>query len=228
MGSKRRIAKEILPIILKDRGKNQPYVELFVGGANVIDRVDGRRIGVDSNYYLISLLNALKNGWLPPRIVTEEEYQDIKNYPLSFRPEMVGYAGFQLSYGAMWFSSYRRDNTGKRNYSLEAFNNVAKQAKNLKGIEFVNCSYEQFNLDEESIVYCDPPYKNTAGYGIKFNHDQYYDYLRRLSTLGHKVFCSEYFMPDDFVCLWEKKIHSSLTKQTGAKYGVEKLFYLPV
>ena len=42
MGSKNRIAKHILPIILKDRKENQYYVEPFVGGANMIDKVQGQ------------------------------------------------------------------------------------------------------------------------------------------------------------------------------------------
>lgn len=45
MGSKARHAKELLPIILKDRKPGQWYVEPFVGGANMIDKVDGNRIG---------------------------------------------------------------------------------------------------------------------------------------------------------------------------------------
>ncbi len=36
MGSKNRIAKQILPIILKNRTKEQYYIEPFVGGANLI------------------------------------------------------------------------------------------------------------------------------------------------------------------------------------------------
>ena len=32
MGSKTKISKEILPIILKDRKENQYYIEPFVGG----------------------------------------------------------------------------------------------------------------------------------------------------------------------------------------------------
>ena len=50
MGSKNRIAKEILPIILKDRVKGQWYVEPFVGGCNMIDKVgngnDNKRLAV--------------------------------------------------------------------------------------------------------------------------------------------------------------------------------------
>lgn len=47
MGSKNRIAKYILPIILKDRKECQWYVEPFVGGCNTIDKVVGNRIGSD-------------------------------------------------------------------------------------------------------------------------------------------------------------------------------------
>ena len=49
MGSKSRIAKDILPIMLKNRRKDQYYVELFVGGCNSIDKVDGLRIGNDNS-----------------------------------------------------------------------------------------------------------------------------------------------------------------------------------
>ena len=41
MGSKTRIAKEILPIMLKNRTENQFWVEPFVGGGN-IDRKSTR------------------------------------------------------------------------------------------------------------------------------------------------------------------------------------------
>ena len=45
MGSKARIAKYILPIILKDRKPDQWYVEPFVGGGNMPDIVTGKQIG---------------------------------------------------------------------------------------------------------------------------------------------------------------------------------------
>jgi len=39
MGSKNRIANEILPIILKDRIENQYYIEPFCGGLGTFDKV---------------------------------------------------------------------------------------------------------------------------------------------------------------------------------------------
>ena len=55
MGSKNRIAQEILPIMLKERGQ-RTWVEPFVGGANMIDKVQGKRIGADLNEYVIAYL----------------------------------------------------------------------------------------------------------------------------------------------------------------------------
>jgi len=43
MGSKARFAKEILAIVLKDRKHGQWYVEPFVGGCNIIDKVQNKR-----------------------------------------------------------------------------------------------------------------------------------------------------------------------------------------
>lgn len=60
MGSKRRIAKHILPIMVKaanDAGITT-WVEPFVGGGNMIDRVPARfeRIGYDLNPHTIKAM----------------------------------------------------------------------------------------------------------------------------------------------------------------------------
>lgn len=48
MGSKNRIAKELIPIIKIQ--PNQWYVEPFVGGANMIDKIQHPlKLGADSN-----------------------------------------------------------------------------------------------------------------------------------------------------------------------------------
>ena len=59
-GNKSRIAKYILPIILKDRKPNQWFVEPFVGGANITDKVDGLRLASDYNKHLIEFYKALQ------------------------------------------------------------------------------------------------------------------------------------------------------------------------
>jgi DNA adenine methylase len=47
MGSKNKIAKHILPIMSNYRTNEMTWVEPFVGGANMIDKVEGKR----NSYY---------------------------------------------------------------------------------------------------------------------------------------------------------------------------------
>ena len=57
MGSKNRIAKHILPIMLAEAKRlgYTTWVEPFVGGANMIDKVPNsfKRIGIDYNLHTI-------------------------------------------------------------------------------------------------------------------------------------------------------------------------------
>lgn len=72
MGSKTRIAKYIVPIIQEQINKNNitEYYEPFVGGCNVIDKIQcDKKYGSDINKYLIALLTHLQQSGdeLPPR-----------------------------------------------------------------------------------------------------------------------------------------------------------------
>jgi len=117
MGSKNRIAKYILPIILKDRKPNQWYVEPFCGGCNSLDKVQNPRIGNDSNRYLVALLKELQTQIpVSPPHVGEQEYKDIQKNKEKYPDWLVGYAGFNLSFAAKFFGGYRRDKAGVRNY----------------------------------------------------------------------------------------------------------------
>lgn len=228
MGSKARYAKELLPIILANRKEGQWYVEPFVGGANMIDKVEGNRIGADYNEYLAEMWKAVSSGWNPPEIITEELYKDIKVNKGNYSKELVAYVGFALSYGAKWFSGYRKDSVGKRNYSSESYRGAMRQFPLLRNVDFRHSSYQDLKIPDNSIIYCDPPYKNTVEYKAveSFNHEPFYEWCRHKHKEGRQVFVSEYHMPEDFICVWSKEVNSSLTKDTGSKKGIEKLFTL--
>lgn len=226
VGSKNRLAKYLLPIILKDRTKDQWYVEPFCGGCNLIDKVTGKRIANDVNFYLIEFLKAVAEGWLPEKNFPESLYYAIKDNPKNYPPEVVGYAGFQLSYASKWFGGYRRDRIGKRRYDWEAYNHVVKQSHLLTGIRFRNVSYDELYIPDNSVVYCDPPYVNTTdAYKTKFDSEKFWNWVREASKTN-TVFVSEYAAPEDFKCVWSKEVVSSLDLNTGGKRNVERLFTL--
>ena len=223
MGSKARHAKELLPIILANRTEGQWYVEPFVGGANMIDKVDGNRIGADIHMSLIKMWQRVSKGWLPPEQVSEGMYKKAKSLPES---ALKGYIGFAISFGGKWFGGYSRDSAGKRDFALEAYKNAQKQFPKLLGVDFRHSSYQDLDIPPNSIIYCDPPYKGTTKYKDSFDHEPFYEWCRQKHKEGHQVFVSEYQMPEDFICVWSKEVNSSLTKETGSKKATEKLFTL--
>ncbi len=226
MGSKARHAKEMLPIILADRKPGQWYVEPFVGGANMIDKVDGLRIGNDAHPHLIALLDAVSKGWKPPENVSEDEYK-IANKDRTIDPE-TGFIGFGCSYSGKWFGGYARGDDAQgvpRNYAAESSRNLLKQAFGLSGVLFKCGSYLDLFIPPASIIYCDPPYAGTTKYATGgFDHDMFWNWCDAKTLDGHTVFVSEYSAPDGWMCVWEKTVNNTLTKDTGSKQGIERLF----
>ncbi len=222
MGSKSQIAYDILDIILPNRG-DRYFVEPFCGGCNMTDKVTGKRIASDINEYLIEFWKAFVYENYLPSIdsYTKEKYLDIKNNPDRDKKE-TGFAGICLSYRGIWFQSYNGD-CMKRNFRRQNINHILRQREKLKGVIFKSCSYDELEIPDNSIIYCDPPYQNVGGYLVDFDHDKFWDWCRQMTSNGHKIFISEYNAPDDFRCVWSKELNSKLPSNKNILRN-EKLF----
>ena len=223
LGSKNRHSKELLPIILHGR-INEIYVEPFVGGANMIDKVSGPRIGADIDPDLMALWDAVSQGWMPPEKITEKEYNEMKTQPPS---ALKGYAAFAMSFGGKKFGGWSRGKSAQgneRKYDGESFRNACKQFPKLIGVEFKLSSYLELDIPDGSIIYCDPPYAGTTKYSTDFDHRLFWNWCREKSV-KNKLYVSEYVAPDDFECLWEKKAAVSIasTRKTSP-IATERLF----
>lgn len=243
VGGKARLARELLGVILKYRLEGQPWYEPFVGGANMIDKVEGERYGSDVNLCLISCLDALSKGWIPPESIDRDFYNECrdkyntKSYT-SDEEKVIGYVGINGSYGGRYydggFAGISITKSGKeRNYPKEAYNNVVKQAPNIEGVTFRHGSYEEVDVPPQSLIYCDPPYKGTKEYvearKCGYSTEEFWEWCRSMATLGHTVFVSEYSAPVDFECVWSKSVTSSLRANavvSGSKKSVERLFVI--
>ena len=231
LGSKNRISKYIVPIIQSYITKDtKGYIEPFVGGANVIDKIDcDNKIGRDIHPQLIALLSHVAETTEDiPLEITEEEYNKVKNNKELYDDWYVGLVGFCATYSARYFEGYARskkkDGT-PRNMSNEAIRNLLKQSPNLKDIKFECGDFREVNNISGYVIYCDPPYRGTTKYATKeFPYDEFYDWCREMSK-DNIVLISEYNMPDDFKCIWQKerKVLQKSDRVTGEK-AVEKLF----
>ena len=102
-----------------------------------------------------------------------------------------------------------------------------QRLQRLQSLESIQClevftgDYQDVKIPGNAVVYCDPPYINTGGYGIDFDHERFYNWLR---TRDFPVYVSEYAMPDDFVCIWRKEKTCTYSSANNKKKTVEKLF----
>lgn len=237
VGSKNRIAKDLIPIIQSYITEDtKGYLEPFVGGANMIDKIKcDKRIGCDIHEELIELLKYAQNNYNElPKTISEEEYIKVRDNKKDYPKWYVGLVGFCCGFGAKYFGGYARafknDGVTPRDMVKEAINNLKKQAPNLKNIDFINCSFLDLPKDKIKgyVIYCDIPYRGTTKYATKnFPYEEFYEWVKEMS-INNTVLISEYNMPDEFECIWEKE-HKTLidsNKSSGDKDNVriERLY----
>lgn len=238
-GSKSRIAKYIVPIIQECINNNEitEYYEPFVGGGNVIDKIESeKRFGSDVNRYLIFLLRQVAGGGSLPETISREEYNLVRaaynsGDTTSYMGWYVGAVGFLASYNGRWFDGgfakpgYEKTKNGERyrDYYQEAKRNLETQAEKLRGVTFDVKDYSEV-IPHNSFVYCDPPYANTKQYANShdFDFEKFWDYVRQISK-DNFVLVSELNAPDDFNCIWTKEVSRSI-KATDKSKATEKLF----
>lgn len=231
MGSKSRLAKDLKPIIESAIDENTvAYIEPFVGGANMIDKIAfHNKIGLDVNPYLIALLQHAQITTDDfPDFISREEYNLVResynNRDGKYPEWYYGFVGFMGSYSGRFYDGGYAGIVGKRNYPKEKINNLIKQVPSLKDIKFGYKDFRNINVNKihDCVIYCDPPYVGTTEYKTdKFDYEAYYDFVRKLSK-NNKLFCSERYMPDDFEVVYEKSIHNSIKGESDFK--TEKLF----
>lgn len=227
MGSKNRIAKHILPIILKDRKPGQWYVEPFVGGANMIDKVDGNRVGYDINPHVIRAICDIRDHVEDlPESVSEQQYKSLKG---SIPEKFTSWIRFVCSFGGKFENGYSREK-GSNDTTFCGYGkrNALKQSPNIQGVNFICESF--FNLSfNDAVIYCDPPYKGTTSYKTdSFPYDDFYEWCRRMKRNGCDIYISEYSMPGDFTCVWQGEIKTNFasSRTTATHNAIEKLFTL--
>lgn len=236
VGSKNRLSKELAPIIQSYITDNTiAYIEPFVGGANMIDKIKHHnKIGSDLHKELIELLKYTRDNYKElPETFSEEEYNRVKANRDKYEPWYVGLVGFCGSFGAKYFGGfgrcYKSDGVTPRDIPSEAIRNLQKQAPNLQGIKFEHKSFSDYNPDEfkNCFFYLDPPYRKTLSYSNGgFPYKEFDKWAIELSK-NNTVLISEYEMPEEyFECIWSKDVKVAISSQGDIKNKkrVEKLF----
>jgi DNA adenine methylase len=227
LGGKSRVAKRIAAFLSGMRTPRQPYVEPMVGAANVIAEMPsdaGPRFAGDVDHELIALWQAAQRGWVPPTLVSEDDYQNVRNDNQA-HPALRAFVKFGCSFGGRAWAGYARAIKSQRNYAEVGSRSVVRKARKLADVTFVARSYDAW-APVGALCYIDPPYESTTPYkGMPpFDHAKFWQAMRRWSLEGNTVVVSSYEAPADFSTVLELP-H---TRGLDDKRVVERLFmYAP-
>lgn len=235
MGSKSRVAKDILPFIQHGLSLTEnTYIETFCGGCNMLDKVQAdKRFAYDLNPYLIGLFKHIQVGASLLEEVPRELYGKVREHYKEgiYEDWYVGNIGFLASYNGRFFDGgyappgYEKTKTGirYRDYYREARDNILKQNVGLKDVVFECKDYLEHDFHNITI-YCDPPYASQKKYdnALAFDYEKFWSTMRKWSVYN-VVLISEQTAPEDFICLWEKEVSRSI-KAADKTIATEKLF----
>lgn len=125
-----------------------------------------------------------------------------------------------------YINSVGEDTSKSSIVTLKRVNTLIKA--DFDGIEISNKDYREVEIKHnpsDCILYCDIPYKKTRKYIESFNHSEFYKWCFETKEQGYNVFISEYDMPKEFKCIFEKEHIKKMPAQNNLK-TIERLYIL--
>lgn len=100
-----------------------------------------------------------------------------------------------------------------------------RSLERLENIIITNLSYERVQIKDNSVIYCDPPYKDTYTYqkGKNIDYEKFYKWCL---DNNNPVFISGYEMPEQFTLIRAFKEHCcKLSPTNKSKKVTENLYW---
>lgn len=231
VGGKVHLSKYIAPILQTAMKYASAYIEPFVGGAAVAERLvqngsDILMILGDLSLDLILMYQDVQAGiFVPPTYISREQYDELK---MSEPSALRGFVGYGASWGGVFFSGHAMSaQTRGRDVTRSSSVAVINTVERLKDAHFFHCDYRQLIFPDKALIYCDPPYRGTMGYLSKdFDNDAFWQIATGWAK-NNIVFVSELQAPDDWIAIFSKQRHSNITRQRGryrATIKIERLY----
>ena len=222
IGSKEIIADDILPFIHNYMMlyNIDTYIEPFVGGANIIDKVvANKKYGYDTNKYLIALFNYIKAGGKLPEEISVEQYIDCKaHYKANdgtYKDWFIGAVAFMADMRGKFFdtkggtSGLTEVERYNKHYA-EAVEEMIKQSRFISDIEFINAEYGSIRANN-CLIYCEVP-DDDKHKKKGFDIANFWYTVSKWNDDNNIVFIRSKSAPDEYDIIWENENNSKCDK----------------
>ena len=112
---------------------------------------------------------------------------------------------------------------------IQQENLLRSKAITASNISITSVSYDEIDLPEpsETVIICDPPYRDTQGYQVEFDNDKFEQWCIDKSREGYEVFVCEYNIENtDFEEVWSKEVINCGGGNKNQKRSIEKLYHV--
>lgn len=96
-------------------------------------------------------------------------------------------------------------------------------------ISITSVFYDKIDLPDpnETVIICDPPYRNAQGYQVEFDNDKFEQWCIDKAREGYEVFVCEYNIENPaFEEVWSKKVINRGGGNKNQKRSIEKLYHV--
>ena len=236
--ARRAILKALKPYSFKETINSNTHISKEIYDAILGGNKDWRNLGVDR----------LEHKCVD-RILRSEELETSKCVKNILYLANLEYA--KQSKGLVNIISSENLERTKHGKSIERLQNLqsmeaTKQGKNIESliqqenllrskniassnISITSVSYDEIDLPEpsETVIICDPPYRNTQGYQVEFDNDKFEKWCIDRAREGYEVFVCEYSIKNSaFEEVWEKEVINGGGGNKNQKRSIEKLYHV--
>lgn len=105
------------------------------------------------------------------------------------------------------------------------------RSKNItaSNVSITSVSYDEIDLPDpsETVIICDPPYRNTQGYQVEFDNDKFEQWCIDKAREGYEVFVCEYNIENPaFEEIWSKEVINTGGGNKNQKRSIERLYHV--
>jgi site-specific DNA-adenine methylase len=208
LGGKALLGARIKDAILAATNERGNYIEPFLGGGNSFRHIAPHfrtSSTGDTHKDLMLMWFAVRDGWSPPRDISEEYYYFLRAQ--SEPSKERGFYGFACAFGGNWggiFSDFMGKGIGR--YSTASAKQVLLVGEIMRShnTTLIEQPYHAWSVKPGTVIYCDPPYADTAGYTgtYPFSVGEFWYTCDRWHDQGATVFVSEKKAPKHWKRIW--------------------------